>query len=151
MPKERNAGTEVEKPLIVERDGDRMIWRLQAAKADQVLQGMHLSKPHLELFSESGKMIPVRGEQAWFNPLSRSIRFEGAVVVDYGNWRLNSETLEYDSSKDELYVPGSFRIRGIDVRARGHALHAKRKEQRLWVEKGVWIEDSRPAIWHNPS
>ncbi len=146
-----DAGTRVEKPLIVERDGDRMIWRLQADKADQEVRGMHLTRPRLELFTESGKVIPVRGRQAWFQPLTRSIRFEGGVVVDYGQWHLRSEVLIYDSASDELRIPGDFRLKGKSLRARGNSLRAKRKQERIWVENGVWIEDSSPADWSRTS
>jgi len=144
-------GTRVEKPLIVERDGDRMIWRLQADKADQEARGMHLTNPRLELFTESGKVIPVHGRQAWFQPLHRSVRFEGGVVVDYGPWRLRSEVLVYDSDTDELRIPGDFRVKGERLRARGNHLRARRKQERIWVENGIWIEDSSPSDWSRPS
>jgi len=140
-------GTRVKKPLIVERNDGRMVWRLQAERADQETRGLHLIQPRLELFTESGKVIPIRGRQAWFQPLSKNIRFEGAVVVDYEAWRLQSEVLQYDSAKDELYIPGNFRLRGDSIRARGRTLRAKRSLQRIWVDHGVWIEDSRPAGW----
>ena len=141
----------MEKPSIVERDGDRIIWRLDAEKASQELKGMHLIEPRLELFSESGKPIPVQGREAWFDPASRNIRFEGAVVVDYEGWRLTSEVLDYDSDRQELLVPGAFNIRGKDIRARGKGMRLDRSTQRLWVENGVWIEDSRPQSWGKPS
>ncbi len=144
-------GTRVKKPLIVERNDGRMVWRLQAEKADQETRGLHLIQPRLELFTESGKVIPIRGRQAWFQPLSKNIRFEGAVVVDYEAWRLQSEVLQYDSAKDELYIPGNFRLRGDSIRARGQTLRAKRSLQRIWVDNGVWIEDSRPAGWSSQS
>lgn len=146
-----DTGTRVERPLIVERDGERIVWRLQAEKAKQEIRGMHLTQPRLELFTESGKVIPVRGKQAWFQPLSRSIRFEGAVVVDYGEWQLQSEVLHYDSAADELHIPGDFRLKGDRMRARGRTLRARRYLQRIWVDNGVWIEDSQPASWSNQS
>ncbi len=146
-----DTGTRVEKPLIVERDGERIIWRLQADKADQEAQGMHLTRPRLELFTESGKVIPVRGRQAWFQPMQRNIRFEGGVIVRYGQWQLRSEVLIYDSTRDELRIPGAFRLHGKTLRARGKGLRAKRRQERIWVENGIWMEDSSPAGWSRPS
>ncbi len=148
---EKDAGTRVEKPSIVERDGERMVWRLNAEKADQELRGMRLTEPRLELFSESGQVIPVQGNYAWFNPVTRNIRFEGAVVVGYKSWRLKSEVLDYDSAKQELHIPGAFHLQGDDIQARGKNMRAQRNTQRLWVENGIWIEDSRPATLDKPS
>ena len=112
---------------------------------------MRLIRPRLELFTESGKVIPVRGRQAWFQPMRRSIRFEGGVVVDYDGWRLRSEVLVYDSTSDELRIPGDFRVRGDRLRARGNRLRARRKQERVWVENGIWIEDSKPEDWSRAS
>jgi len=137
--------THVDKPLIVEREGGRTVWRLKAAKAEQQLTGtIHLLKPELELFTGSGKSIPMTGEEAWFKPLSKQIRFKGNVEVRYEEWRLYSDSVRYDHQKGAVIIPGAFRIEGKTTHARGRNLTAWRTSQHIRVENGVWIEDTRP-------
>jgi hypothetical protein len=131
----------VEKPLIVERKGERIIWRLQAESAKQQEQGMHLIEPRLELFTESGDMIPVQGREAWFEPLRRNIRFQGAVQASYRDWQLQSEQLRYESSRDELVVPGKFSLVKPNTTLKGRGLRVDRKSERLKVEHDVRLED----------
>lgn len=141
----KTASTHVDKPLIVERKAGHVIWRLKADKAEQQLTGtMHLLQPELELFTESGKSIPVTGKQAWFTPLSKQVRFKGDVKVRYGEWRLYSDSLRYEHQKDIIVIPGAFRIKGKTTRIRGRNLTAWRAVQHVRVEDGVWIEDTRP-------
>ncbi len=134
----------VEKPLIVERDGDRIVWRLQADEAKQQDQGMYLTEPRLELFTEAGEVVPVEGAEAWFEPARKNIRFKGAVKASYRDWTLLSEELRYDSTQDELVVPGKFRISKPDLKLRGRGLRVDRKTQNLRVAHDVWVEDATP-------
>jgi len=137
--------THVNKPLIVERKAGHTVWRLKAAKAEQQLTGaMHLLEPELELFTETGKSIPMTGKEAWFNPLSKQVRFKGDVEVRYGEWRLYSNSIRYDQQKGAVMVPGPFRIEGKTTHVRGRNLTAWRATQHVRVEDGVWIEDTRP-------
>ena len=131
----------VEKPLIVERKGDRLIWRLQAESALQQEQGMYLTEPRLELFTEAGEAVPVRGREAWFEPLRKNIRFKGAVRVKFRDWQLKSETLQYVSSRDEAYVTDGFELKKPGITLKGKGLRVDRKSQRLTVEHNVWLED----------
>ena len=135
-------GTKVEKPLIVERKGKRILWRLQADKAEQQTKGgLLLSRPTLELFTDDGEKVTISGARARFDPLHRNIVFRQQVVALYRQWRLTCDTLAYDSSKDEVTVPGPFVARGDKVTIKGAGLRADRDSQRLWVEHGVNIED----------
>jgi len=131
----------VEKPLIVERKGDRLIWRLQADSAKQQEQGMYLIEPRLELFTETGEAVPIRGREAWFEPLRKNIRFKGAVQVDFHEWRLNSEALRYESARDEAVVPDRFELRKPGITLKGRGLRVDRKSQRLTVDHDVWLMD----------
>lgn len=140
--------TQVDKPLIVERKGKRILWRLQAQKAEQETKdGMHLIIPKLDLFTESGEIIPVQGKEAWFKPASQSIRFKGDVEVHYRTWILKCQTLNYNHRTEQLYIPGKFRITGDSIRIRGKGLTAFRKSQRIVVDHGVWIKDTKPERW----
>ncbi len=143
---EKTPRTHVDKPLIVEREAGRTVWRLKAVKAVQQLTGtMHLLKPELELFTAAGKSIPITGKEAWFNPLSKQVRFKGNVEVRYGEWRLYSDSLRYDHQKGAVEVPGPFRIEGTTTHVRGRNLTAWRATQHVRVEDGVWIEDMQSA------
>jgi len=138
--------THVDKPLIVEREAGHMVWRLKAVKAEQQLTGtMHLLGPELELFTESGKKIPMTGKEAWFKPLSKQVQFKGDVVVQYGAWYLYSDSVRYDHQKGAVMVPGPFRIEGKTTHVRGRNLTAWRATQHVRVEDGVWIEDTQPV------
>ncbi len=131
----------VEKPLIVERKGDRLIWRLQADSAKQQEQGMHLVEPRLELFTETGEVVPIQGREAWFEPLRKNISFKGAVRVDFHEWRLNSEALRYESARDEAVVPEYFELKKPGVTLKGRGLRVDRKTQKLTVYHDVWFFD----------
>jgi len=132
----------VEKPMIVERKGERVIWRLQAESAEQQLDGMRLTEPRLEVFTEAGEAIPIRAQEAWFEPIRKNIRFKGAVQVVYRDWVLSGEALRYDSGRDEVVVPGSFKAAKPGMTLRGRGLRADRKSQLLTVEHDVWVEDA---------
>lgn len=136
--------TSVARPLIVERKGERLIWRLQAESAKQQDQGMHMIKPYLELFTETGEVIPVRGEEAWFEPEKRNIRFLGKVVVTHQAWTLHTEELSYVSAKDEVVAPDTFHLYKPDVQLRGRGLRVDRRNEKLYVYHDVWLEDARP-------
>lgn len=135
--------TKVEKPQIVERKGDRIIWRLQAESARQEETVMHMIQPLLELFAENGQVVPVRADEAWFDPVQRNIRFAGKVEVLYQQWKLETASLQYESGRDVMLVPGEFKLNGEQVRMRGGTMEVERLSQRLYVKKHVWVEDAR--------
>ena len=144
-PAAKSEQAHVDKPLIIERKAGKMVWRLKASKAEQELRGkMHLIAPELELFSEDGKVIPVTGREAWFNPLTKAISFQGNVVARYGEWTLYSQHVDYDHASDSLHIPGDFRIEGKLTRARGRNMTAYRHDHHVRVEEGAWIEDRHP-------
>lgn len=139
---EKTQQAHVDKPLIIERKAGKILWRLKAKKAEQELNGsMHLTVPELELFSETGRRIPITGREAWFNPLTKTIHFKGDVVVHYGEWKLYADDVSYDHASDTVHIPGAFRIEGKLTRARGKDLTAWRGKHHVRVEKAVWIED----------
>ncbi len=139
---EQQPRANVEKPLIVERRGERMIWRLQADSAQQQGQGLYLTEPGLEMFTEAGEVIPIRGREAWFEPIRKNIRFQGAVEVSYREWRLHSDTLRYDSKRDKVVIPGEFRLERPGITLHGRGLRADRNAERLMVEHDVRVEDA---------
>ena len=142
---EEQTQTKVESPVIVERREGEMIWQLRAAEANQQLDGrMHLIRPELLLFTAEKKEIPIKGEQAWFDPLKRNIHFQQHVTVRFGPWLLASEEMIYDSSKDEVHIPDAFELTGETVRAHGKVLRLNRESEILTVDNGIWIEDSHP-------
>jgi len=139
--------TEVSSPLIVEKKGDRMIWKLQAERAQQELNGkMHLLSPQLTLFTDAGEAVPVQGREAWFDPIQRNIEFQGDVRIRYNSWTLASNQVFFNSSDDQLLIPGQFDIRGETLQAKGKSLRLDRRNQKLWVDQGIWIKDES-AKW----
>lgn len=137
--------TRVESPVLVERKDGNIVWRLRAEEAKQLLDGrMLLIKPRLILFTEDEGEIPIEGDQAWLEPEKRNVQFQGNVVVHYETWDLYTETMIYESTKDEIYIPDAFRIKGETLRARGADLRLNRQTELLTVDKGIWIEDSDP-------
>jgi len=143
-PRASGAGAHVDKPVIVEREAGRILWRLKAARAEQQLSGaMHLIEPELVLFTEQGERVPMTGREAWFDPVRKRVRFRGHVRVRYRKWRLTSEEVRYDHGRDELVIPGDFRLQGKHTRGRGRGLTLWRKNRRIHVAHGVWIRDDR--------
>lgn len=137
--------TEVESPVIVERKDGKIIWQLRANEAKQQLDGrMHLLAPVLTLFTQQGREVIIEGEQAWFEPLQRNIHFQDQVRVNYETWLMLSETLIYDSSKDEIHLPEQFSIKGETISAKGKDMHLQRSTNRINVEQGIWIQDRNP-------
>jgi len=135
--------TEVESPVIVERKDGKITWQLRAGEASQQLDGkMHLSNPTLVLYTESGQQINIDSKQAWFEPIRRDVRFKDSVVVHFNDWFMRSEEMLYVSSKDEIWIPGKFRLRGKSVRAHGKKLRLHRATEEINVEDGIWIEDT---------
>ncbi|MBF0282525.1 MAG: LPS export ABC transporter periplasmic protein LptC [Zetaproteobacteria bacterium] len=134
---------EVEHPDIVERKGDKVIWRLTAQHAITDNQQMHLTAPILELYSERGEMIPIQGDEAWYEPEAKNIHFKGHVLVQHEHWRLTSDELRYESLRDIANIPGSFHMQGESVQLRGRTLELNRQSQQIEVKHDVWFEDQR--------
>ncbi len=146
LPQE--AVTEIDKPLLVEREGDRLVWRLQAKSAKRQSGGnLDMDIPQLDLFTKAGLQVPVHSQSAFFDSSSRNVRFEGDVVVVYGEWELRSQKLIYDINHDVIRVPGSFRLNGTGITVKGRNMIVHRQEQRLLVKEKVWIRDDRSGSW----
>jgi len=139
------AKTQVDSPVIVERKDGQVTWQLRAEEAQQQLDGkMHLITPSLILFTDNGQKIHIDSKQAWFEPLSRNVRFQDQVIVRDETWTMHSKILIYDSGKDEISVPGTFSVEGKSIHAHGKQMHMHRITQEIHVENGIWIEDSNP-------
>jgi LPS export ABC transporter protein LptC len=137
--------TKVESPVIIERKDGEIAWQLRAEEANQQLDGrMHLIKPKLLLFTKDKRKIPIESEQAWFDPLQRDIHFQDNVIVHYKTWDLYTEVMIYKNAKDEMHIPGTFKIKGETLRAHGEDMRLNRQTEQLTVDKGIWIEDSNP-------
>jgi len=137
--------TKVESPVIIERKDGEIAWQLRAEEANQQLDGrMHLIKPRLLLFTEDKREISIESKQAWFDPLKRDIHFQDNVTVHYKTWDLYTEDMIYKDARDELHIPRDFRVKGETLRARGEDLRLNRQTEQLTVDKGIWIEDSKP-------
>jgi len=135
----------VEAPVIVERKDGRVLWQLRAAEASQQLDGqMHLTGPQLRLYTDSGEEVQIYGEQAWFNPLKRDVRFQDRVKVLFSTWTMTSESLAYESSSDQLTIAGAFRIQGDTIRAHGKHMIFHRAREQIDVTEGIWIQDTNP-------
>ncbi len=137
--------TEVDRPVIVERRQGRTVWELRAGEAAQQANGsMKLSTPRLTLYTEAGVPVTITGENAIFNPVSRRLRFTSRVQVRYQDWLLQSERLVYESQRDEIVVPGRFRVSSPDLRAAGARLRINRSTEQARVDGGIRIDDSNP-------
>ena len=132
--------TEVNKPFIVERQGDRVLWRLQAKHAQQHMTKMHLLEPKLELFDQSSMNIPIQGDEAWFEPLKQHVSFHGHVVVTYQGWELSCEQLEYDVLEGQMFIPLTFELTQPGTVVRGQQLRINILNHHLKMNK-VWVED----------
>jgi len=137
--------TRVESPVIVERKDGKITWQLRAREANQQLDGkMHLINPTLVLYTEGGKDINIESDQAWFEPLQRNVRFKDHVVVHYDAWSMQTGVMVYVSAKDEIHVPGKFRVQGKNIKAHGKNMRLYRTTEKIDVEDGILIEDSDP-------
>ncbi len=144
----RNAAqpkTEVESPVIVERKNGKITWQLRAGEATQQLDGnMHLLRPTLVVFTDSGQTITIDSDQAWFEPVRRDVRFKDHVVVHFNDWVMRSELMLYVSAKDEIQAPGAFKLSGKNIKAHGSKMRFHRSTEELDVDDGIWIEDTDP-------
>jgi len=134
--------TKIDKPLLVERKGDRLVWRLQAETARQLTDGnMEMDLPELDLFTRGGTKIPVRSRKAFVDTSKRTIRFQNEVIVDYNMWQLRGDLLIYDMNRDLILMPEEFQLTGPGFTSRGSDMTIDRNRQLLLVEKRVWIRD----------
>jgi len=140
---EEKPKTEVERPVIVERRDGKISWQLRAGEASQQLDGkMHLKQPVLVLYTESGQSINIGSDQAWFEPIRRNVRFKDHVVVHFNAWTMRSKVMLYVSAKDEIQVPGTFKLSGKSIRAHGRNMRFHRSTEELNVDGGIWIKDT---------
>jgi len=137
--------TEVASPVIVERKDGKVIWQLRADEAKQQPDGkMHLILPVLTLYTQQGLEIIIHGKQAWFEPLQRDIHFQDQVRINHEEWKMQTESLIYSSSLDEVHIPQRFTIHGRTITAKGKNMHLQRNSERINVDGGIWIRDSNP-------
>jgi len=129
--------------VIVENRGEQVRWKLRASKAEQGLREMHLTQPRLEIFSENGRIIPIQGDAAWFDPIKRSARFVGHVSIDYQQWHLQSAEVLFDGANGTLHITGAFSAHGDHVTMHGKNLTGDQARQRLEVRHHIKIEDQR--------
>jgi len=140
---EEKPKAQVESPLIIERKDGKIAWQLRAGDATQQLDGkMRLSNPVLTLYAENGQEINIESRQAWFEPVQRDVRFKDHVMVYFDDWSMQSELMIYDSGKDEIQIPGHFRMWGKSIKARGKNMRLHRSAEEIIVEDGIWIEDT---------
>ncbi|RMH61405.1 MAG: hypothetical protein D6678_03655 [Zetaproteobacteria bacterium] len=133
---------EIAAPVIVERDGAKLLWRLRAERAEQLANGhMRMRLPTLTLYLRGNRAVPITGDEAEFDPRRKHVVFRRHVTMRYDGWRLDCGQLIYDSLKDEAFVPGPFTAKGKRMRARGRRMRLKRSSEQLWVDRGIWIED----------
>ena len=57
---------------------------------------------------------------------------------------MTSQSLFYNSSSDQLSVPGAFIIHGKTISAHGKHMIFYRLNEQVDVKEGVWIEDTNP-------
>jgi len=133
----------MDQPVIVEHQGDKLKWRLHAKKAEQGLHSTHMISPSLELYDSEGEAIPVRGDEAWFDPVSRNIRFEGHVRIDYQAWRVQTPLAVFDGLHSIIHLPQQFTAQGDGIRARGTDLWIDQQKHQMEVRQHIWIEDRR--------
>jgi len=143
-PQAKQGGTQVDEPWLVERRGDKVIWRLKAKDARQGLSTMEFQQPVLELFTEAGELIVVKGDEGAMELLSRNMHFLGHVEVLYQDWHLVSDDLRFDSRTDEVVVPHAFVITGVDTTIHGRELHANRETSLVEIMHDVSVEDRAP-------
>ncbi len=137
--------TQVESPVIVERKDGNITWTLRAQEANQQLDGkMRLNKPVLVLYTDTQQEIHIVSKLAWFNPLTRNLRFKDQVLVRYQQWSISTDLMTYNSASDELHMPNSFKLWGDSITARGKNMHLQRNSEQVTVDDGIWIEDSDP-------
>lgn len=130
----------MERPVIIENRGARVRWRLQALAARQHAGRIRLTRPLLTLFDRDGNPIPVRGDQATFDPLKRTARFRGHVTIDYRSWHLQSTQARFDGARRTVRIPGAFSAVGEGRRMQGADLIIDERRQRLTVRRHVRIE-----------
>jgi len=133
----------IEQPVIVENDGGTQKWKLRAERAEQGLHTTHLFQATLELYDQQGVVIPIHGDEAWFDPIKRSARFVGHVTIDYQSWHVQSSQALFDSTAERVYLPKAFTAQGPEMEATGEDLVIDKRQQRLLVRKHVWINDLR--------
>jgi len=135
--------TQIDEPLIVERDGERVLWRLRAKQAWQLPSGMRLKQPQLELFTEGGEVITIVSDIALFDPLKRNIDFRQHVQAKYQTWLLTSQRLLYLSREDAINIPGRFEAKSPDTAVSGRGLKAERKSDYIHIAHDVHVHDLR--------
>jgi len=136
-----DAGTKVESPWMVERKGDRVLWRLKAEQAKQGLKSMHFTHPYLELFNENNEKITVQAEQGDLDLLSRNVHFQGKVKVDFQTWTLVSNSLDVEQASGDVRVKGRFTAEKPNTTIKGRGLLIHHKTYDMYIQHDVWVQN----------
>lgn len=133
------AGTKVEDPWVVERKGNRVLWRLKAKHAEQGLTSMHFSQPYLELFNESNEKTTVVGDQANVILSNRDVHFQGHVVVHFKTWTLMSNSLDVEHETGDILVHQKFTAKNPTSIIKGRGLRIHHETREMWIQHDVWM------------
>jgi len=135
------AATNVESPWMIERKGERVLWRLKAEHATQGLKTMHFTHPYLELFNESGEKITVQGEQADLDVLSHDVHFQGNVHAHFQEWSLISNSLNAEKASGDIWTKERFTATRPISTIRGRGLRIRHQTYDMWIQHDVWMQE----------
>ncbi len=134
--------TAVEQPWMVERKGERVLWRIKAKEADQGIQTMHLIQPYLELFNDAGEKITIIGQEADVQMVQHDVLFQHQVQVHYQDWVLHCEHLRYDKNSDDIVVSGHFSAQRPNTEVTGRGLRVHQESRIIHILHDVHIVDT---------
>ncbi len=130
-------GTSIKHLDMSEYKGDRLLWHLQADNAVEEGQQVLLRFPVLDLYSTQGELMPIRAHTGVYDKQVHVMHFEGEVQVNYLQWSLTSETLDFYEEKDEIHVLSDFILQEDGVVISGQNMKVSRPTGMIQVFDGV--------------
>lgn len=136
-------GTQVTALHLVQFDGDRTQWTLEAPSAhNDGEQHVLIHEPDLTIYKKDGQRASVAALEGFVDNQSQAMVFTGNVVATNGTQRLSTEILRFDPTEQTLYTDQKFLLVNEGMHLEGVGLTLYQETKKLVVQHRVKVRYS---------
>lgn len=136
-------GTQVTELHLVQFDGDRTQWTLEAPSAhNEGEQHVLIQEPDLTIYKKDGQRASVTALEGFVDNHSQAMVFTGNVVAQNGTQRLSTEVLRFDPKEQILHTDQEFLLVNEGMHLEGIGLTLYQETKKLVVQNRVKVRYS---------
>ncbi|MBF0462181.1 MAG: LPS export ABC transporter periplasmic protein LptC [Magnetococcales bacterium] len=134
------AETRITAIRLVQLDGDRIQWTLNAPSAqEEEEEHILIREPNLTIDAPDGQRSSITSTAGFVDGHSQAMLFTGHVVANQGAQRLTTEILRFDPKEQTLYTDQPFLLVNQEMRLEGIGLTLYQETQKMTVQQRVRV------------